>query len=471
MYFSRAVRTTRQLGRGLLAARKHSNGPMGLRAGAQGPGAAGEAHAEGSVVNTMFNKHSTTVTYLWPGREEPQTVAFSNVFLRDASRSPTSVDGVTSQKLFTTGAVLANEQATVPHSVAVTADSKAIEIGWGDGDVYAYPLEFIHQYSGTEPLQRTPRQPPVLWDKQLLKTNITDLLSIDYESFMAPDCDGKLYQTLVNLQKYGISFITNIPDETTSELDSWYVKMIAERIGHIRHTFYGELFDVINKASAENIAYTNVPLPLHMDLLYLETVPGWQLLHAIRNSTGDTDMGMNYFADAFHAARYVRETDSDAYDALTHMPINYGYNRDDKRYHQSRPVIEEHEFGEGTSLSSQFNRLIKCVNYSPPFQKPFTYGIWEKPKGAEVSTPQGKLTERFVFKDFQRGLGLFEKYINNPENQFRVKLPEGTCVIFNNRRILHARTGFNGERWLKGCYLDSDSVLSKLQFLEEEYGG
>ncbi|AET39501.1 Aim17p Ecym_4459 [Eremothecium cymbalariae DBVPG len=431
--------------------------------------AKGEVKNNKCILNTMFNRDSTTIVYSYGGGDTV-SVAFSNVFLRDSSRSSTSMDPVTGQKLFTTGSLLLNDSSTIPKRVEIVEDGNCVEIGWSDGDTYAYPLEFIHKYAGLEPTKRRSKHRPVLWDKKLLKSNIQDLLSIDYESFMSSDNDSQLYQTLVNLQKYGVSFIANIPDESTTGPDSWYVKKIAERIGHIRHTFYGELFDVVNNPNAENIAYTTFPLPLHMDLLYLDCVPGWQLLHAIKNSSGDGSSGMNYFADAFHAARYVKDTDGDAYDALLHMPINYGYDRDDKRYHQSRPLIEEHDFGEENSLSSQFNELIKCVNYSPPFQKPFTYGIWEKSKGSTVATPHGKLTERFVFKDFQRGLALFHKYINEPANQFRLKLPEGVCVIFNNRRILHARTGFEGERWLKGCYLDNDSVLSRLHYLEEKFG-
>jgi gamma-butyrobetaine dioxygenase len=46
----------------------------------------------------------------------------------------------------------------------------------------------------------------------------------------------------------------------------------------------------------------------------------------------------------------------------------------------------------------------------------------------------------------------------------------GECVIFDNRRILHARTAFaGGERWLRGAYLDDDPYLSKMRVLERTY--
>jgi hypothetical protein len=41
------------------------------------------------------------------------------------------------------------------------------------------------------------------------------------------------------------------------------VRTIAERIGPIRNTFYGEHWEVKNEPSPENVAYSNLPLPLH----------------------------------------------------------------------------------------------------------------------------------------------------------------------------------------------------------------
>jgi gamma-butyrobetaine dioxygenase len=62
-------------------------------------------------------------------------------------------------------------------------------------------------------------------------------------------------------------------------------------------------------------------------------------------------------------------------------------------------------------------------------------------------------------------------------------MKEGDAVIFDNRRVLHARTEFRewgdedrplnienakeGEasRWLKGCYLEADAVWDRMRVL------
>ncbi|SCU88907.1 LADA_0E12706g1_1 [Lachancea dasiensis] len=460
-----------QNGLRLVGKRLNSGLSSSLLSGDAGPE---KDNSSWNIFKTLFNKESTTITYkraVGSGLSSDQatrTVSFSNLFLRDSSQSKKSVDPSSGQKLFQTGQLLMNPRSTVPQKVDVTADRQSLQIDWGDGDSFTYSLEFLDRYSGhsSEDLSAAlplAQQPPVIWDQALLKQNIGKLLSVNYGSYMDEANPSALLNTLENMRKFGISFIAEFPKEEQETL----LKNVAERIGPIRATFYGEVFDVMNKPDAENIAYTAHNLPLHQDLLYLDSAPGWQILHAIKNSSSGSEAGMNYFVDGFNAARFVRDSDADAYEALTQVPINYHYNRNDNRYYNSRPLIVENEVNTDKLVSSNYASLVKAINYSPMFQAPFDFGIWDKPKGQELSTPSGKLTQRLLFKDFLRGLALFEKFISLPENQFRLKLPENTCVIFNNRRLLHARTSFTGHRWLRGCYLDDDAVNSRLSYLQE----
>ena len=66
-----------------------------------------------------------------------------------------------------------------------------------------------------------------------------------------------------------------------------------------------------------------------------------------------------------------------------------------------------------------------------------------------------------------RGFKLFTDFVNDPINQYEIKMKEGSCAIFDNRRVLHSRKEFSdengGDRWLMGCYVDADSFRSKLR--------
>ena len=57
-----------------------------------------------------------------------------------------------------------------------------------------------------------------------------------------------------------------------------------------------------------------------------------------------------------------------------------------------------------------------------------------------------------------------------PERQLNLRLAPGDCLIFDNTRILHARTAFSvtGGRHLQGCYADLDGLASTLAVLRRE---
>ncbi|RCK65445.1 putative oxidoreductase AIM17 [Candida viswanathii] len=334
--------------------------------------------------------------------EKPFT--FNNVFLRDASRSPDSVDPISSQKLFTTAEGATNLSINSPPLVD-SATEPALKVQWNnDGKIIdsSYPVSFLERYS--TPSGRRDRK---LWDKQELESNL-ESLQINYEDIL--NKEESFFQALYNLNRYGLTFVNNIPHPeltTMSEDNSaeWPVFKIASRFGYIKKTFYGTLFDVKNqKDKAVNIAYTNTFLPLHMDLLYYESPQACS--------------GENIFCDSFLAAEHVRKVDPAAYTALTKIPITYHYDNNNEYYYYKRPlIIEDAEIGDGFPE-------IAAINYAPPFQ-----GHWKS---------------------------LFETYINEPENHFEIKMPEGSCVIFENRRALHSRNEFsdlnNGDRWLMGTY-------------------
>jgi gamma-butyrobetaine dioxygenase len=48
------------------------------------------------------------------------------------------------------------------------------------------------------------------------------------------------------------------------------------------------------------------------------------------------------------------------------------------------------------------------------------------------------------------------------------RLSPGDCLVFDNTRVLHARTGFDavGQRHLQGCYADLDGVASAIAMLQ-----
>ena len=156
--------------------------------------------------------------------------------------------------------------------------------------------------------------------------------------------------------------------------------------------------------------------------------------------------GTSIFVDAFRTAERLQAQSPSAFTALSRTPVSYHYINDGHHLHHAHPII---------SLSNSHPNRIEHINYSPPFQAPLP-----------IDTPD----------DFYDALKAFAKLLDAKDGRYEYLLREGDAVIFDNRRILHARTEFRetgeileGEtsRWLKGCYLEADDVLDRLRCLSK----
>lgn len=405
------------------------------------------------------DNHSVTVEL---ENHVPSRVSFKKVFLRDSCDSPESVDISTRQKSFTTAEIAQNHEIAETPTVVDEGNETYLQVKWvlakGPVHVSKYSEAFLKKQS-TLPARMKGKFFPerqVFWDANELNKNVKSLL-VGYEEYI--ESETKFKDAVNNLNKYGMCFVTDVEDPldnpktktiTPENTSLWPVAKLAKRFGYIKETFYGKLFDVRNEKDAKNIANTDVFLPLHMDLCYYESPPGLQFLHFIKNST---EGGENVFSDSFAAVDHLFKTDKDAYDALKKVPITFHYDNNGEYYYYLRPLIVEDPYIPNFATGDP---QIKEVNYSPPFQGNFEFGV-------------KKDENPVLFDNFMRGMVKFEEFVNDPANQYIVKTPENSCIVFDNRRVLHSRLQFSdsngGDRWLMGCYVDGDSFRSKLRTL------
>jgi len=67
---------------------------------------------------------------------------------------------------------------------------------------------------------------------------------------------------------------------------------------------------------------------------------------------------------------------------------------------------------------------------------------------------------------YYRAYRLFAELLRDPNFEWRIKLEKGDLISFDNHRILHGRTAFQGSRHLQGCYLSRDGVFSNFAMLD-----
>ena len=141
---------------------------------------------------------------------------------------------------------------------AVFKDGKLGIVWEKDGHVSEFDVEWLKKYSYSDPtVNLEQRHKPILWSKaQLVETN----LRVSYKDYM--HSNSGLLQSLELLHDYGIAFLHSVPAENEVAVED-----VVTRIGPIRETFYGTSWNVKSVPDAKNIAYTNLFLGLHMDLM------------------------------------------------------------------------------------------------------------------------------------------------------------------------------------------------------------
>ena len=231
--------------------------------------------------------------------------------------------------------------------------------------------------------------------------------------------------------RWGFVLLHDVPAEPGLVLE------VAASFGFVRETNYGRLFDVRVEPRPGNLAYTSRRILPHTDNPYRDPVPTVQLLHCLRAADDGGETGL---VDGFAAARELRATDRETFALIAGTPVPFGYKDKSTELRASQPLIQLSPHGRIRASGSTTGRL-------GPLRLPY----------AEVTA-------------FYAAYRRWAELLARPERQLNLRLAPGDCLIFDNTRILHARTAFSvtGGRHLQGCYADLDGLASTLAVLRRE---
>ncbi|MCJ1448340.1 MAG: hypothetical protein MMC23_008855 [Stictis urceolatum] len=386
------------------------------------------------------------------------------LFLRDSCTCARCVDPSTSQKLFGFAEIPYNiQQSHIRH-----LSKGEVEVTWLN-DIPGYEnhqsvfsATFFDQNTSTKDqlAARNSFLYPQPWNREAIES-VGSRMDLNFEDFMQ---SGQwLAEAVWRLQKSGLVFIHDVPIRPES------VKNVAERLGPIRNTFYGETWDVRSVPSAKNVAYTSDHLGFHQDLLYMANPPGLQLLHVMKSSTVG---GHSLFADAYNAIKQLQAKRTKHIRALLTVPVTYHYRNDGQWYDYTRPTLETGALDVLRGPNSfrrlqdlEYMRDYEYINYSPPFQAPFMMqGVGDLQNSMSKTLQDSQKFSRTSIKSYHEAIRALKGELEADENVYETRMESGTCVVFNNRRIVHARTAFSsteGERWLRGAYVDMDCLMSR----------
>jgi gamma-butyrobetaine dioxygenase len=158
------------------------------------------------------------------------------------------------------------------------------------------------------------------------------------------ETDLELYKWLRSLTVNGIATITGVPES------EWEARKIADRVGFIRKTHYGEEFMVKAKDATSNVAYLSANLQMHTDLPYYEYVPGVNLLHCLVQSKSGG--AQNLLIDGFYVADKLKREHPKEYKLLSTVLIDWS------------DIGEE-----DTSFHSLYRAPMICTDYDGNFMR------------------------------------------------------------------------------------------------------
>jgi gamma-butyrobetaine dioxygenase len=187
--------------------------------------------------------------------------SFPYIWLRDSCQSSTCIHPSTSQKLHRTSDIPLDIRP-INNGIRLTDDG--IHIEWTDGHNSFFHVSFLERHSSPDKLSAFHRDiTPIPWEKSVISK--ASHLFTPYESLKKPT---GLLSAITQISKYGLLFVSGVPTVETSN-EACELRALAELFGHTRPTFYGPLWDVVNIRNSRNIAYTDLDLGLHMDLMYV----------------------------------------------------------------------------------------------------------------------------------------------------------------------------------------------------------
>ncbi|MBV6699667.1 phosphonate degradation HD-domain oxygenase [Kitasatospora aureofaciens] len=336
-------------------------------------------------------------------------------WLRDNCPCAECRDPRTGQKLF--------QINDLPEDLAVAAQAEIegnLEVLWSDGHRSRYPLAWLGAEDEGDGRTEAHKR---LWVAADFRRGLPEA---EWEAYVGDPAEQAAVLSAV--RRSGFAVLRGVPAVEGQ------VRAVAETFGYVRTTNYGELFDVRVEPDPNNLAFTSVAIAPHTDNPYRDPVPTLQLLHCLENSATGGDSGL---VDGFKAAAILREEAPDDFAVLTRTLVPFVFRDRCTELRADRPLIDVDALGR-----------IREVRFN----------------NRSISTLRGSSDALAAFYAAYRR---FAAITLRPELQLTFRLDRGDCLIFDNTRLLHARTAFqqDGHRHLQGCYADLDSLASTLAVL------
>ncbi|CDO91995.1 unnamed protein product [Kluyveromyces dobzhanskii CBS 2104] len=362
---------------------------------------------------------------------------FHLVYLRDNCTSEKSFHEETNQRLID---VFNDIDLETDLNGTPSVEGNELVVKWHDGHISRFTVKWLlnHAYYPSKNIVKneTIKFPSrISWDKTRfceLKQS-KDHFKNDYNHIHDDIVKRNIFH---EIYQYGFTFIENVPVSIEA------TKEVSEIISIIRPTHYDTgVWDFTSDLSKKDTAYTSLAIDMHTDGNYWFETPGLQLFHLLMH---DGQGGETRICDVAHVLKLIQEKASkdeswqETLEILTNQPIEFHQSGESENvfFENRYPILQIDENGE----------LIQCR--------------WNTSDRTSMLK-----NNKFSVNEIYRAMARFNDLINDSSNSVRFPLAPGTILVFDNWRVLHARTAFNGKRRLCGSYLTRDDFIARFRSL------
>ncbi|XP_068141212.1 gamma-butyrobetaine dioxygenase [Drosophila tropicalis] len=368
------------------------------------------------------------------GKEVAKSLKYPTVWLRDNCQCPECFHAFTRARKSHWEQGPLNVKA---ESVIYNEESQKLEVQWEDRHKSSFALEWLKERDFSEEtrnkyLHNVYKPLAQLWSKKEFQQVRKEF---QYEDILQND--EVLKSWLEALAVQGFAILKQAPNDIN------VARHLANRIGYIKKTTYGDIFEVKSKPNAGNYAYKMVPLPLHTDMPYYEYKAGINILHTLVQSSSVG--GANTLTDGFNIADQMRQLYPDYFNILKSIPVNWydiGHDGDAKQ-----PF---HSLWRAPVICLDVDNHITRINQNTT------------KRDSRFSVPLDQV---------QKWYEAYDKFLELASAEaVEFKTEAGDVFVFNNLRMLHGRTAYEdsteNKRHLVGAYVDWDIIYSKLRTLK-----
>ena len=292
---------------------------------------------------------------------------YPNIWLRDHAKDEQNWDRRSHQRKTNAGSLdldIKIKQAIVKNK------GQNVEILWSDMiSSVTYSSEYLFKHVLKNNNKKFKYS---LWKKQQIKEDIF----LSYQDIIK-NSGFKIF--LEKIYKFGFCVINNC------EIKPETIEVIANKIGYVRQSIFGGLWEFESNQDMADSAYTQEELKPHTDATYSYDAPGLQLLLCCDYKAKG---GESILVDGFKIAQTIKKKDKELFNLLSSIQVPGKYTGDGVILEAKRPIFRLNN-----------NELIQ-VSFN------------------NYDRAEFRLDELQTLR-FYRAIKIFDNLINKPEFQWR----------------------------------------------------